>query len=62
MVGQTPCPVCNVPESEDGDDVLWIQCDNEQCTTWYHVQCTDIDPVDYNVLDTLTWLCSKCHF
>ena len=23
------CSVCNVQESEDADDVLWIQCDNE---------------------------------
>ena len=53
------CPVCNVAESEDEEDVLWIQCDNKQCATWYHVQCTDIDSKD---LDTITWLCPKCHF
>ena len=56
------CPVCNVAESEDEDDVLWIQCDNKRCATWYHVQCTNIDPQDSKDLDSITWLCPKCYF
>ena len=57
------CPVCNAAESDDDDnDVLWIQCDNERCASWYHVLCTDIDAQDCKRLDTLTWLCPKCHF
>ena len=58
------CPVCNAAEEDDDldDDVLWVQCDNEHCSTWYHVQYTNIDHQDCKHLDSISWLCPKCHF
>jgi hypothetical protein len=52
------CPVCNAAEEDDDsdDDVLWVQCDNEHCSTWYHVQCTNIDHQDCKHLDSISWL------
>ena len=58
------CPVCNAAKEDDdsNDDVLWVQCDNEHCSTWYHVQCTNIDHQDCKHLESISWLCPKCHF
>ena len=53
------------PESEDDgvccecknsvDDVHWVACD--ECNSWYHLSCTDLDespgPVD-------VWICTLC--
>ena len=32
---------------EDGEDNLWVQCDYR---VWYHVECTNIDPEEYDHL------------
>jgi hypothetical protein len=50
IVIHLPCLYnANAPESED-DDVLWIQ---RQWVMFHLVSCTDIDPLDYNVLDSI---------
>ena len=50
------CPECKLPELKDGENTQWVLCDNLSCSNWYHVTCTDIDPLDYNILSSATWL------
>ena len=58
--GDVICPVCKVPESQDSENTKWVQCDNSNCSVWYHVTCTSIDPEDYHTLGSTTWLCPNC--
>ena len=58
--GDVICPVCKVPESQDSENTEWVQCDNSNCSVWYHVTCTNIDPEDYHTLGSTTWLCPNC--
>lgn len=30
---------------------------NKSCQTWYHIECTDIDPEKYNDLGAISWFC-----
>ena len=50
------CPECG----KEGDDSLWVQCDNRACEMWYHVECTNIDPEEYDHLSAITWFCNDC--
>ena len=51
------CPVCKMTEDDDEEDTQWIQCDNHQCSTWYHVKCAGIDSDN---LDDIQWYCETC--
>ena len=52
------CVLC--PSCGEGDETrLWVQCDSMSCQTWYHFECTDIDPEEYNDLDAITWFCDN---
>ena len=53
------CVLC--PNCGEGDETrLWVRCDSVSCKTWYHVECTHIDPEEYNDLDAITWFCDNC--
>ncbi len=54
----TLCPQCG----QGDEDRLWVQCDNRACETWYHVECTEIDPEEYDDLSAITWFCNNCSF
>ena len=50
------CPVCC---DRGCSDALWVCCD--VCDTWYHAECTDISPEDYeDLLGSIEWFCSVC--
>ena len=49
------CPVCC---DRGCSDALWVCCD--VCDTWYHAECTDISPEDYEDLGSIEWFCSVC--
>ena len=49
------CPICKLSR----DAVWpWVACDT--CKTWYHAECTDLDPDVYPDLDVTDWVCSQC--
>ena len=52
----TVCPQCGQADEE----ALWIQCDNQSCGMWYHVECTTIDLEEYDNLSAITWFCNDC--
>ena len=45
------CPQCGQSDEEEG---VWVQCDNPDCEVWQHVECTDIDPEEYDDLSAVT--------
>jgi len=48
------CPACKLSE----DAVwLWVACDT--CKTWYHAECTELDPDVYPDLDIIDWVCTQ---
>ena len=52
------CPACSVKES-DSADAMWVSCDI--CDKWYHVECTDIAPDDYDKIScSMDWYCDVC--
>lgn len=50
------CPVCH--EKEGDTSGQWVACDN--CSQWYHVECTLISEADYGKISSLTWVCDPC--
>ena len=47
------------------DDQNALQCDNSDCSTWYHLGCTKVSLNKYQEfnkeIDTNTWICSYCY-
>ena len=45
-------------ESDDEDNTNWVLCDNPECSTWYHVNCVDVDNAED--VENVMWLCPIC--
>ena len=52
--GNYCCPICGLPTR-----LLWVACDS--CDRWFHAECTDIDPNDYDDLENIDWICGDCN-
>ena len=46
--------------SDDEGNTDWVMCGNPDCSTWYHVDCTDIDTSED--VEVVMWLCSYMFF
>lgn len=51
------CGACHTPVNWTDKGVL---C--EDCSTWYHINCEDINSIDYSRLDnsSVVWVCTNC--
>jgi len=55
---ESNCALCPVCKSSENAVWPWVACDT--CETWYHAECTDLDPDVYPDLDVTDWVCLQC--
>ena len=51
--GNYCCPICGLPTR-----LLWVACNS--CNRWFHAECTDIDPDNFDNLQNVDWVCNDC--
>ncbi|XP_033730452.1 uncharacterized protein LOC117319832 [Pecten maximus] len=59
------CPICGKRGMTDDEDngILWVGCDNQACSLWFHRDClpsVDHAEVDLSLLVGSEWFCYIC--
>ena len=55
------CEMCGKHYVEHmlNQDMIWIGCEYEPCSKWYHIFCKGITPDQYETIKDNEWFCSN---